>query len=283
VGWSWSIESDIFEGIEEMNVAPVDSGGTSLELAERFAESINSQGCTADQLLARALEDGGTTYLSVRIGGTTTFDLCVGPPGGPTDCCPTHLINDCSFNPTMEELPVSEQDCNGNGQDDLIDILFEETSQDVNHNGIPDECEAGACCLDVELCEVMIGLDCQDQGGDYVGPDVPCDPNPCLVDAVDDVSGSPGGTALLGARPNPFQGSTDILFRLAAETMVDVSIYDAGGRLVRTLASKTLSAGEHTVMWDGDLDGGGQAGAGVYLCRFRAGGVKESVKIFLYR
>ena len=61
------------------------------------------------------------------------------------------------------------------------------------------------------------------------------------------------------------------------------AIYDAGGRLVRTLVSQTMSAGEHQVTWDGELDGGGQAGSGVYLCRFRAGEVEESVKIFLYR
>ena len=110
-----------------------------------------------------------------------------------------------------------------------------------------------------------------------------CDPNPCVVDAVDDAPGWLGGTALLGARPNPFQGTTDILFQLASETMVDVSIYDVGGRIVRTLVSQMMSAGEHQVTWDGDLDGGGRAGAGVYLCRFGAGEVQESVKIFFYR
>jgi hypothetical protein len=44
-----------------------------------------------------------------------------------------------------------------------------------------------------------------------------------------------------------------------------------------------MRAGEHLVEWNGLLDGGDRAGAGVYLCRFRAGEVKQSVKIFCFR
>lgn len=34
-----------------------------------------------------------------------------------------------------------EQDCNGNGVEDAVDISFG-SSSDANNNGIPDECEA---------------------------------------------------------------------------------------------------------------------------------------------
>jgi hypothetical protein len=37
--------------------------------------------------------------------------------------------------------PTSFVDCNGNGEDDAIDLL-NGTSPDVNGNGVPDECEA---------------------------------------------------------------------------------------------------------------------------------------------
>jgi hypothetical protein len=40
----------------------------------------------------------------------------------------------------MAEVPISGQDCNGNGQDDTIDILSG-VSTDLNHDGIPDECQ----------------------------------------------------------------------------------------------------------------------------------------------
>lgn len=51
---------------------------------------------------------------------------------------PAHFA--CSFNPTIVELPLSHQDRNANGIDDLLDILSE-TSTDVNGNEIPDEAE----------------------------------------------------------------------------------------------------------------------------------------------
>src|SRR5262249_45744564 len=50
-------------------------------------------------------------------------------------------------NPTMTRIPTSGLDCNGNGHDDTIDILTG-TSLDVNHNGIPDECEPPVCRAD---------------------------------------------------------------------------------------------------------------------------------------
>jgi hypothetical protein len=139
------------------------------------------------------------------------------------------------------------------------------------------------CCLADESCVVTDEVDCGTQGGEWHVELSSCDPNPCLVDAVEDASELPQATALLGARPNPFRGTTDILFQLASETMVDVSIYDAGGRLVQTLVSGTMPPGEHQIAWDGNLASGSRPGAGVYLCRFRAGEVEQSVKIFHLR
>jgi hypothetical protein len=152
-------------------------------------------------------------------------------------------------------------------------------------NCYPNPCpQPAVCCLSDETCVVTDETDCGTQGGTWHVEWTSCDPNPCVLSSIDDASlGSLPTIALLGARPNPFRGTTDILFRLGSETMVTVNIYDAGGRLVRTLVSQTMSVGEHRVTWNGDLDGGGRAGAGVYLCRFRAGEVEQSIKIFCYR
>ena len=43
------------------------------------------------------------------------------------------------FNPSIAEEPLSELDCNQNGEDDTIDILTG-TSLDDDENGVPDEC-----------------------------------------------------------------------------------------------------------------------------------------------
>jgi hypothetical protein len=71
--------------------------------------------------------------------------------------------------------------------------------------------------------------------------------------------------------PNPFNPTTTIEFKLAATARVNLSIFDAAGRLMTTLADQTLPAGPHRLAWDG-TDARGQAvGSGVYFYRLRAG------------
>lgn len=43
-------------------------------------------------------------------------------------------------------------------------------------SGLP----TGACCID-DLCSIRSRTECIGLGGIYVGDDVPCDPNPCIV------------------------------------------------------------------------------------------------------
>jgi len=124
-------------------VEPVAFGAGELELAQRFADDINDASCNDDQLLATATEVQGTTYLAIRIGGTTPFDLWVGDPGVVGTTNMSLCVGSCSFNPTLTEIPLSGSDCNANGMDDTIDLAFGD-SLDENGNGIPDECECQA-------------------------------------------------------------------------------------------------------------------------------------------
>ena len=101
---------------------------------------------------------------------------------------------------------------------------------------------------------------------------------PQLMDAM--VAAGSGGTVaavdlpatlrLLGNRPNPFNPSTEIRFALDTDAEVRVDIYDVQGRLVRTLASAALTAGDHAVRWDGRDQTARNVSSGVYLYRVRA-------------
>ncbi|MBZ0269630.1 T9SS type A sorting domain-containing protein [bacterium] len=93
----------------------------------------------------------------------------------------------------------------------------------------------------------------------------------------------PTELALLGARPNPFAHSTDIVFRLPESRLVRVDVYDVSGRLVRQLTERTMPAGEHRVSWDGRTRNGSVAGAGIYFYTFRAGDHRETRKILHVR
>ncbi|MEZ4655890.1 MAG: FlgD immunoglobulin-like domain containing protein, partial [Candidatus Eisenbacteria bacterium] len=70
--------------------------------------------------------------------------------------------------------------------------------------------------------------------------------------------------------PNPFSPSAEIHFGLTESGPVRLAVYDAGGRLLRSLASGDLPAGEHAVRWDGTDDAGRSMPAGIYFLRLQS-------------
>ena len=150
----------------------------------------------------------------------------------------------------------------------------------------------GNICADPCYCDV--GLD-DFQLWNYT----PCNPVACGqigawpvgcwdpqgVEGEPEVHGDPAAgaargrvTRLVFARvtPNPFSGSARIEFVLSAgadlgAVPVRVTIHDAAGRLCRTLGGGVRGHGSHALAWDGCGQDGLALGAGVYLCRLRAG------------
>lgn len=103
------------------------------------------------------------------------------------------------------------------------------------------------------------------------------------------ITGTPDGESgapsfVVGSpRPSPTSGRTDINLGLPQATMVEANIYNAQGRLVRTLERGIRSAGAHVLHWDGRLDGGGKVGSGVYWIRLAAGTYQKRMKIVVVR
>jgi hypothetical protein len=97
--------------------------------------------------------------------------------------------------------------------------------------------------------------------------------------AVNDPTDVPARTALAAAYPNPFGGSTNVVFDLARGGDVSLEVFDIRGALVRTLARGAWPAGRHSVIWDGRSDRGTRVSGGVYLVRFSAGGVMSARKV----
>jgi len=84
----------------------------------------------------------------------------------------------------------------------------------------------------------------------------------------------PGPLAtLLPNRPNPFNPSTTFRFELKYRDMVELDLFDARGRLVRSLADGEFNSGSHEVLWDGRDESGRDAPSGVYFYRLRAAGL----------
>jgi flagellar hook assembly protein FlgD len=64
--------------------------------------------------------------------------------------------------------------------------------------------------------------------------------------------------------PNPFNPRTTVFFDLAQAGPVTVRVYSVSGRLVRTLVSGEMEAGQHQVIWDGIDDAGRSVASGTY-------------------
>jgi hypothetical protein len=71
------------------------------------------------------------------------------------------------------------------------------------------------------------------------------------------------------ARPNPFVSTVDLHFGLPAAQAASLTVYDASGRAVRTLAGGAALAGYHVVEWNGCDDAGRVAPTGVYFARLQ--------------
>lgn len=84
--------------------------------------------------------------------------------------------------------------------------------------------------------------------------------------------------------PNPFNGSTSISFELSGTSKIELLVFDVTGRIVSTLASGMMPAGNHTVMWDGTAEKTGKGvSSGVYLCVLKAGNSINSKKMLMLR
>ncbi len=92
-----------------------------------------------------------------------------------------------------------------------------------------------------------------------------------------------GASRLDPAYPNPFNPRTIIPFELAARDEVEMKIFDAAGRLVRTLVERVYEQGRHAAVWDGKDNRGAMVASGVYFCRFRAGVYTATTRLALVR
>jgi hypothetical protein len=76
--------------------------------------------------------------------------------------------------------------------------------------------------------------------------------------------------------PNPARGLTTLRYELARDAALALTVYGAGGRLVRRFDLGLLPAGRHAIAWDGRLEGGEAAPAGVYFLRLAPAGLETA-------
>ena len=103
------------------------------------------------------------------------------------------------------------------------------------------------------------------------------------LSGVDNDLRQPARLTLLPSRPNPTAGPTHFSFALPQTGAASLAMYDATGRLVRTLINGPLAAGLHRADWDGMNNQGSPASSGLYYCRLQANGTIVQRAVVLTR
>lgn len=94
---------------------------------------------------------------------------------------------------------------------------------------------------------------------------------------------APAQVSGLAVAPNPCNPRATITFTTAQAGPATVRVFDARGRLVRSLHDGWLDGGAHALPWSGDDDAGRPAASGVYLVRARTDERTETARVTVVR
>jgi hypothetical protein len=83
--------------------------------------------------------------------------------------------------------------------------------------------------------------------------------------------------------PNPFKDMIKIDFKVPVSSNVDISIYNAAGKLVRKFDQGIKPAGIYQVIWDGKSDNGVKLASGEYNYIVKAGNIQSIKQIIMLK
>ena len=88
---------------------------------------------------------------------------------------------------------------------------------------------------------------------------------------------------LHSAYPNPFNPTTTLRYVLPEDVLVNITIYDMMGRVVKTLINDQQTAGYRSLQWNATNDAGSPVSAGIYLYMIQAGDFRQTKKMVLLK
>jgi len=88
---------------------------------------------------------------------------------------------------------------------------------------------------------------------------------------------------LHNAYPNPFNPVTTLRYDLPDNALVNITIYDMMGRIVRTLINDQQTAGYKSTQWNATNDAGSPVSAGIYLYMIQARDFRQTKKMILLK
>ena len=83
--------------------------------------------------------------------------------------------------------------------------------------------------------------------------------------------------------PNPFNPVTSLRYNLPENGLVNITIYDMMGRVVKTLVNSSQTAGYKSIRWNATNDLGQPVSAGMYIYTIQAGEFRQTKKMVLLK
>lgn len=100
---------------------------------------------------------------------------------------------------------------------------------------------------------------------------------------LDKVTPAPQEAILHQNYPNPFNPITTIAYDLPEDGLVQLSIYNIKGQLVRNLLNKSQGIGSHSVIWDGKDATGNTCSSGMYFYKVSYNGKSITKKMLMMK
>lgn len=83
--------------------------------------------------------------------------------------------------------------------------------------------------------------------------------------------------------PNPFNPSTTICFSIDNPAQVELTIFDAKGKMVKNLIADQFTEGTYSKTWDGRSGNGDSVASGMYFYRIKVGKTSQTKKMILIK
>jgi len=147
-----------------------------------------------------------------------------------------------------------------------------------NLNSIPLFCDQDNGDLTLAANSPLLG---SGENGSNIGAfGVGCDP---ITTSLEYGGVVPKEFILYQNYPNPFNPITLLKYDLPEDGLVDVTIYDMMGRVVKTLVNGSQTAGFKSVQWNATNDRNEPVSAGLYLYTIQAGEFRQTKKMVLLK
>ena len=83
--------------------------------------------------------------------------------------------------------------------------------------------------------------------------------------------------------PNPFNPSTEILYKIPKDDYISIVIFNVKGNKVMSLVDDYQSAGKYSIHWNGKNEQGESVSAGMYIYSLQAGSYRQTKKMVLLK